>query len=247
MHHPINRRQTFGRFALLASAPLFSGRAFAQVGGIQALMSSCPAGTKAKVTISTEYPSASFNISIVGSGLGVTVPMQRLKVTLECEQVIPQPPALPAPPAPPKLEIWDPYDYTVAVLAADQLSNYQAGLFYVGVSLPAFVGLTSSQAQLSAWATMPSGAQQSANFGLVRDGNGFRFSNPSAVDYWAATAANGARYGGWQVSGVTATSLATGVGTYGVAQSMGAFVVNAFSGTINVSPPPTRGTNVLQR
>jgi len=211
--------------------------------GIQSLMNLCPTGSTARVTVSTEYPTASMSINIAGSGVTLSVPVQRIKVSVECTQ-LPPPPPPPPPPSPPKLEIWDPFDYNLSVLMPDQLSSYQAGLFYVGVSLPGFVALTDAQPQLSTWAIQANGSQQTANFGMYRDGNGFRLSNPGAVDYWSATAAGGARYGGWQVTGVVARSIATGYGRFGVAQSMGALVVSSFADTITVSSPTTRGTNV---
>jgi hypothetical protein len=194
----------------------------------------CPPGeVPQKRTLTQTIITSEGSINLVGSGGSLKMPRMVVLETLEC---VPAPaPSPPPPPKPPKGTYWAPWDLLEIYTDQSWTDGLNASSYYAAVSLPGFAALSSAQPVMDITASLQNGSAVTSSHALVRDGNGFSFQNPAAVDYFMGMTARDRISAQWGLSGIGVIGTQTGSGMYGVAQYAGSLPISALSGFIQVS------------
>lgn len=192
----------------------------------------CPPGTDLKsVTIETAVTHQERSITILGIAVTQKVPVRVVRVEYRCDA---PPPPPPPPPNPPK-GLYDIYDLNLMYLSLYEVMSFRADQFAVALTLPSIVSIASSTAKLTIDATYSNGSTSSLALPLRHDGSVFRFENPSAVDYWAATTGSEVVAARWSLADIAVVGRASGQGSYGLMQRLGPYALNGFVGSVSVS------------
>lgn len=233
-----DRRAAILNFGALLMGSLGQRHGLAQMPASTTL---CPPGTEFKgLKIKTEIAYQERSMTIAGIYyVSQKIPVRIVTTELECG------PKEPPKPLPPPKSMFEVFDLDLWSISSDYLLANRAGQFFTAVNFPSsLASISNTTALFEIDAVAHNGTTIMTAFPMSRSGNGFRFTNPSAVDFWAATTGSVVAKSTWRVSGIEGIGTGYGTGSFGVSHFVGSVPINAYAGTIAVTngrdQPPGR-------
>lgn len=241
----LNRRHTSLFMSTLLVGAALPRSARAQLAGTGD--SVCPSGTVLDaITVKTEIATQERSVSFLGFTTSQKVPIRMVTIEVKCRAAPPPPPP---PPQPPQQYFDRIFDLDQVDLQRDLVQTLRADSFFTAVNFAdGLAQLTATPATFVVSAVALNGSPIAASFPMIRARNGYVFSNPGAVDYWAATTGAALSRLTWYVDGISAVGSNYGRGSFGLSYYLGGVALNAYSGTVSVASSPSgTSTKVVER